>query len=531
MSGQTKFTQGHALLVGVGSDDLPNTVQDATGLADILRDVERCAYPVDQVTVLTKAEATREGVLAKLDELANAIHKDSTLIFYFSGHGYAVDAGIMKEYFLIPHGHDDDDLSNTAISRSDLMTKLNAIGAQKQLILFDCCHAAGLDDLAAKSMSTGIKVAKSPISQATIDELAQGNGRVVISSSKADELSYAGKPYSQFTQALLEGFAGEGASKQDGLVRVGDLASHASRMVPQYTRNRQNPAINFSKADNFAVAYYAAGGETRKGLPKSMVRQPDPVLDTTPTGALTINQSGTGNTQVVGNNNTTVAERGVNVRGDVSGNIVTGNDSRIVHAKEYNEGGEHNLFKQDGQVVYGDQHNQAGNLSTDGGFMNLGRINMGGGDFVGRDKHVGGDEVHGDKISGDKVGGHKTEVGNITGSTGVAIGPGAQARVNTHNGGNVDQIIAALQPILTAAQNAPADQRADAVETANALKDELSKVNEAQDGKVGDLVGKLGNLIPSAATAFSTAFGQPVLAALVGPVTKHFLEKLGIDMS
>jgi hypothetical protein len=38
------------------------------------------------------------------------------------------------------------------------------------------------------------------------------------------------------------------------------------------------------------------------------------------------------------------------------------------------------------------------------------RVNTGGGDLVGRDKIVHGDEVHGDKVMGDKVGGDKITV-------------------------------------------------------------------------------------------------------------------------
>ena len=45
--------------------------------------------------------------------------------------------------------------------------------------------------------------------------------------------------------------------------------------------------------------------------------------------------------------------------------------------------------------------------------------------------YVGGDYVGGDKVRGDKVSGDKTSVGDITGSTGVAIGPGASSTVNT----------------------------------------------------------------------------------------------------
>jgi hypothetical protein len=70
------------------------------------------------------------------------------------------------------------------------------------------------------------------------------------------------------------------------------------------------------------------------------------------------------------------------------------------------------------------------------------------GDIVGGDKHtttvsgdwVGGDKFTGDKVAGDKVFGNKTvgdsiSVGNISGSSGVAIGRGASASV-THGAGS-----------------------------------------------------------------------------------------------
>lgn len=47
-----EFSSGHALVVGVGAD-LANTVDDALGLAGILKDPQHCAYPPAQVQVLT----------------------------------------------------------------------------------------------------------------------------------------------------------------------------------------------------------------------------------------------------------------------------------------------------------------------------------------------------------------------------------------------------------------------------------------------------------------------------------------------
>lgn len=77
-----QFTQGHALLVGVGAD-LPNTVDDATGLAALLADTERCAYPTGHVHLFTEQQATRSQILNALDQLAASSDANATIIFYF----------------------------------------------------------------------------------------------------------------------------------------------------------------------------------------------------------------------------------------------------------------------------------------------------------------------------------------------------------------------------------------------------------------------------------------------------------------
>jgi hypothetical protein len=96
---------------------------------------------------------------------------------------------------------------------------------------------------------------------------------VVIASSKAEEFSFAGKPYSAFTLALIEALCGKGASQNDGFVRVADLALHAREMVPRRTKDRQHPILNYEQADNFVLAYYAGGETKAKGL--SFTQEPE----------------------------------------------------------------------------------------------------------------------------------------------------------------------------------------------------------------------------------------------------------------
>jgi hypothetical protein len=249
------FVQGRAVVVGVGAD-LPVTVGDATAVADLLRDPGRCAYPPDHVQLLTGEQATAVTILAALDTLARSTTSELTALVYFSGHGLEV-----PDYYLMPHGYDLTDLPGTAI-RGDLFTdKLRAIKAGRLCVFLDCCHAGG------QAEAKGLPGVKSPLPPSAAKELEQGSGRVVIASSRKDEESFTGEPYSIFTAALLEGLAGYGAFERDGYARVMDLTMYVGRMVPERTNDRQHPIVKISNlADNYALAYYAAGQTQPKSL-------------------------------------------------------------------------------------------------------------------------------------------------------------------------------------------------------------------------------------------------------------------------
>lgn len=246
------FKHGYALLIGVGGD-LPTTVSDATALHDILIAPQRCAYPPDQVKLLIKDQANRQGILDGLDWLINKVQSDrqATAIVYFSGHG-----GFAPGYHLVPSGYNSRKIDKTAVSSAEFTQKIQRIPAQKMLILLDCCYAAGMATIKTSSFKS------SSFPPELIAVLAQGSGKIFIASSRQDEVSYLGSPYSVFTQALREGFAGYGASIRDGYAYIADVALYVSRVVHSRTGGKQNPVLNLSHADNFALAYYAGGAKT-----------------------------------------------------------------------------------------------------------------------------------------------------------------------------------------------------------------------------------------------------------------------------
>lgn len=250
------FRNAHALAIGVGGD-LPVTANDAKAVAKIFADPERCAVPESNVKVLTDGEASHDGIVAALGELAWRAAPDDVATVYFSGHGLMVPTEPAR-YFLVPH-------DGKYLDGGTFTELLKSIRAQRLLVLLDCCYAAGMH-ADADFKAEDVKSAPVPFEPSEL-RLRAGSGTAVLSSSRRGEVSLPGNPYSIFTQVLIEGLCGAGASEQDGYVRVADLAMYLGLWVPRLTRERQHPTLDFEAANNYPVAYYAAGSKAARQPP------------------------------------------------------------------------------------------------------------------------------------------------------------------------------------------------------------------------------------------------------------------------
>ncbi|HRJ40287.1 MAG: caspase family protein [Caldilineaceae bacterium] len=247
------FTHGRALVIGVGGD-LPDTIQDANAIRDILVDEQRCMYPSSQVTLLTGHDATRTRILSELDNIRAVAQPDDTVLFYFSGHGYQISQSGGSLCGLMPFGYELENIAQTWISGQELALKIFSINIRKLLLIFDCCHSGGI------IKEPGIQQIHRPQEVATL--LASGKGTVVLTSSRENEVSYGGRPCSAFTLALIEALCGTEVSKGDGYVYLNDLIQYTSRIVPLRTRDLQHPNLDFKNADNFPIAWHSAGKST-----------------------------------------------------------------------------------------------------------------------------------------------------------------------------------------------------------------------------------------------------------------------------
>jgi hypothetical protein len=96
---------GVALVIGVGEylraegiERLGFATQDAAALAGSLADPALCAFPPDQVVVLTDGEARRDEVVHRLSRwLPERARNTDLVVIYFAGHGMVQTVGRREE--------------------------------------------------------------------------------------------------------------------------------------------------------------------------------------------------------------------------------------------------------------------------------------------------------------------------------------------------------------------------------------------------------------------------------------------------
>ncbi|MHC5891985.1 caspase family protein [Nostoc sp.] len=256
------FAHGYALLIGVGESayqpwSLPVTVKDVQALRQVLVDPNFCAYPNDtrHVRLLHDKEATRSKILEQLNWLKEQAqdNPEATVVVYYSGHGWFNKSENL--YYLVPHDINRLDLKSSSLSAEDFTTALRQIKSERLLVIIDSCHAAGMAT-AKKAPSDFEEI---PIPKSVIDNLKQGKGRVVFTSSQGEESSWIrpDKQMSIYTYHLIEAMKGEANQAHENIVKISHLMKHLSHEVPVSARTlcqeKQTPYFSVESED-FPIA-------------------------------------------------------------------------------------------------------------------------------------------------------------------------------------------------------------------------------------------------------------------------------------
>lgn len=127
-----QFSHGYALLIAVDENtvpkwSLPVVGKDVVALAQVLSHPERCAYPQENVKVVSGKNATRQGILDGLAWLAARLAADSSgnasAVIYYSGHGWRDASATPASYFLLPADFRENAPRLTALPTSPMRWK------------------------------------------------------------------------------------------------------------------------------------------------------------------------------------------------------------------------------------------------------------------------------------------------------------------------------------------------------------------------------------------------------------------------
>jgi metacaspase-1 len=257
-----KFEKGYALIIGIANypdvRKLPETVlKDARDIHGVLKS-DSCGYSGDHLRLLLDQEATGVNIRQGLDWLCKVTTSGDTAVVYLSSHGGRIENDSQEVNYLLPYDCQSKRLKETAISGNELTAMIQQIRARRLLLLFDFCFSGGAGD--PKTLQTDIPGYKAGYLSTYYDALAEGQGRVIMASSRADEVSMIlpGMANSLFTRYLLEALQGNAYSRGDGLIRVFDIFHYVSDQVKaQYSQHPVFKAADLE--DNFPISLSLGG--------------------------------------------------------------------------------------------------------------------------------------------------------------------------------------------------------------------------------------------------------------------------------
>lgn len=258
---EPELARNLAIIIGIndyanGIPRLETAVNDAEQLADLLRKHHRYA------TLLLTQTVTRERLLAELHKAAGIATEQDRVLFYFAGHGIALDGDEGPEGYLIPQDADAKDPASF-LPMTELSAALDALPCRHLLAILDCCFAGSFR---WAGISRAIPHPPTLIHRERYLRYIRHPARQVITSAAHDQkaldvlggdivgrhgqVGYAERLHSPFARALIEGLSG--AADQlpdggDGLVTATELYLYLREAVEptakQHASHDQTPGL------------------------------------------------------------------------------------------------------------------------------------------------------------------------------------------------------------------------------------------------------------------------------------------------
>jgi uncharacterized caspase-like protein len=210
-----------AVVIGIADyqgrgNDLWHPDEDAKEMKEAL--INDYGFADDNIKILLNRKATASAILDAIDWLAANEDAESTVVFFFSGHGFRVDDGWDPPQDADVEADDKDEgiVSYEFVGLTDglLRDKFSTFETKKFALIFGSCHSGGMFD---------------------DDDDLQAPGRVIVSACEADQyawdyllLSNTLFGYYFIDEGILEGLAetdvpADGVSMEEALAYASPL--------------------------------------------------------------------------------------------------------------------------------------------------------------------------------------------------------------------------------------------------------------------------------------------------------------------
>lgn len=230
----------------------------------------------EKVRVLTDRTATLDNITKSIQRMVAEANKDDFLLISWAGHCLS-DPRAPGTLYLAAHDTDVSRLLETGYGLDCFQHDLMAVKAERLVLILDTCHSGAIgmtktatstSQLPPPDMLTamrGVYIEALPQAQTSVPNNIQMPAtlpsdwlldsrhvtmRLVFASSQQGEPSLESPQleHGVFSYFLLKGLQGDAdlpicGGSGDGVVTIDEVIRYTGKMVREYTRNHQNPAI------------------------------------------------------------------------------------------------------------------------------------------------------------------------------------------------------------------------------------------------------------------------------------------------
>lgn len=237
----------HLYILAIGIDqykdgnvNLKYAVKDARDIEEKIKVQAATLYNPRNIhyELLTDRESTKANITSKINELTGKVKPQDSFIFFVAGHGVL----LQNQYYLLTHDYNGNISENSVISSNEIVEMSKKIKSLNQLLIFDTCHAGGVDTII------------SGLYDARMSVLAKKMGLHIYASASDKQAAMDGyKGNGLFTYTLLDGLNNnrQADRNKDGKVSIVGLGEYSKKMTTNISKqigHEQTPLIiNFGK--------------------------------------------------------------------------------------------------------------------------------------------------------------------------------------------------------------------------------------------------------------------------------------------